>query len=49
MPKFSGTKRRPLRTNLTAPIAHHAASARAPTRVARRSRATRSRSCSCSP
>ena len=49
MAKFSGTKRRPLRTNLTAPIAHHAASARAPTRAARRSRATPSRSCSCSP
>ena len=49
MAKFSGTKRRPLRTNLTAPIAHHARAHASPTRAARRSRATPSRICSCSP
>ena len=49
MPKFSGTKRRPLRTNLTAPIAHHARAHPHPRGRRGASRATRSRSCSCSP
>ena len=48
MAKFSGTNRRPLRTNLTAPIRTRAG-APPPTRAAAPSSATPSRTCSCSP